>query len=169
MPEEIKPSGADLNLEKLREILFGADRRDIERRLNRLDERLDRELTQLRKAIEDAVEPIERFGREEIQSLGGRLRDQEQLRMETFRASEERAKQLVEELRTHTLEQIKLVADQFRRREDAFTTAIKKAIRELDLRKMDRAALAGLLSETAVNVTREPIEVEEAEEKEKHH
>ena len=165
-----EPSDPNLDLEKLREVLFGAVRRDLERRLVLLEERLGRELAQLRAEIEDAVAPIERFGREEIQALGTRLRDQDQLRVDAIRASEDRAKQLVDELRVHALEEIKLAMDQARRREDAFTTGMRKAIRELDTRKVDRTALAGLLSETAVHVGREPHpESSEDEHKGRHH
>jgi hypothetical protein len=143
------------DLENLREILFGGQRREFDERLRRLEEQLTTETAELRAEIKSALEPIESYGREEIRALNDRLREQESLRISDIHATEERANQRMEELRSHLEERTKLLSDELRRKEEMLAGATRKAIKELELRKVDRDALAGLLSQTALHVGRE--------------
>jgi hypothetical protein len=143
---------AEANIEKIREILFGAQAREITARFAELRAALEREVAALHAELKAAVEPIDRYSRHEVEALNTRLGEQERLRVEAMRASEERTGQRLDELRAHLEERARLLQDDLRRKEEALAAATRRAIKELDLRKVDRNALAGLLAQTAVNV-----------------
>jgi hypothetical protein len=62
------------NLDKIRDILFGAQMRDYERRFFRLEERVTKEAHEAREDIRRRFDTLESFIKQELTALGDRLR-----------------------------------------------------------------------------------------------
>lgn len=159
------------NLEKIRDILFGAQVHDFEKRFARLEERLLKETSDARAETKKRFETLENFIKKEIESLGDRLKAEHEERSEsakeiskelrdTSRTLDKRIAQLDEvttksqrELRQQVLDQSKALTEEIRVRNKETTTTLSKEIAELRTGKTDRAALAGLLTDLAVRLT----------------
>ncbi|HEY6066029.1 MAG TPA: hypothetical protein VIY96_07715 [Thermoanaerobaculia bacterium] len=159
------------NLEKIRDILFGAQVHDFEKRFARLEERLMKETSDARAETKKRFDALESFIRKEIESLGDRLKSEQEERAEagkeisrelrdTARNLDKRIAQLDElttknqrELRQQVLDQSKALTEEIRLRNRETTTALTKEITELRTAKTDRAALAGMLTDVAVRLT----------------
>ena len=159
------------NLEKIRDILFGAQVHDFEKRFARLEERLMKETNDARAETRKRFESLESFIKKEIESLGERLKAEHEERSEagkeisrelrdTARNLDKRIAQLDElttknqrELRQQVLDQSKALTEEIRVRNRETTTALTKEITVLRTAKADRAALAGMLTDVAVRLT----------------
>src|SRR5262245_50545509 len=71
------------NLEKIREILFGAQMREYDRRFARLEERLLKEASEAREDSRRRFETLEHFIKQEVAALGERLRAENQQRSQS--------------------------------------------------------------------------------------
>jgi hypothetical protein len=159
------------NLEKIRDILFGAQVHDFEKRFARLEERLMKETSDARAETKKRFDSLESFIKKEIESLGERLKAEHEERSEagkeisrelrdTARNLDKRIAQLDElttksqrELRQQVLDQSKALTEEIRLRNRETTTVLTKEITELRTAKTDRAALAGMLTDVAVRLT----------------
>ena len=117
--------GGGGNLDKIKDLLFGDQVRESERRLNRLEERLMKGYTELKEDTRRRFESLELFVKTEIESLTERLRAEQTARdeslgdlsealRETVKSFEKKAVQLDEqtsraqrELRQQIMEQSK--------------------------------------------------------------
>lgn len=167
---EVEAAGGG-NLEKIRDILFGAQVSDFEKRFARLEERLLKETTDARAETKKRFETLESFIKKEIESLGDRLKAEHEERSESVKElarelrdsarnlekrisqSDEQATKSQRELRQQILDQSKSLTEEIRTRNRETTAALSKEIAELRAAKTDRAALAGLLTDLAVKLT----------------
>src|SRR5262245_38466407 len=78
------------NLDKVRDILFGSQMRDVERRFARLEERLIKETQDLKDDVKRRLEALENFARKESESLADQLRGERTERLESARTLERR-------------------------------------------------------------------------------
>src|SRR5688572_17665532 len=76
--------GGGGNLDKVRELLFGDQMRDSERRLNRLEERLLKGHAELQADMRRRLESLEGFVQKEVESLTERLKSEQTTREETL-------------------------------------------------------------------------------------
>lgn len=175
--KESAPAGGDKaggqNLEKIRDILFGAQVDDFEKKFARLEDRLLKETAESRAETKKRFDSLESFIRKEVESLAERLRGEQEERMdagkdlsrelrETAKALEKKLAGLDEqttrsqrELRQQILDQSKALTEEIRTRIRESATALSKEIKELRAEKTDRTALAGLFTEAAMRLTNE--------------
>jgi hypothetical protein len=73
-------SAAGGNLEKVRDLLFGGQMRDYDRKFARLEERLAKETTELREDVKKRIAALETYMKAEIASLSDRLRAEQDAR-----------------------------------------------------------------------------------------
>jgi DNA repair exonuclease SbcCD ATPase subunit len=171
------PGGADgqggENLDKVREILFGSQARDYEKRFARLEERLLRETAEAREEVRRRSEALESYVRGEFESLTDRLKSERSERSEAVKELSRELKDLTKaferkvaqlddqavknqrELRQQILDQSKTLADDIRRRAEELTAALQRESAELRGEKADRAALAALFTEMALRLNQE--------------
>ncbi|MDR2452234.1 MAG: hypothetical protein LBE85_10840 [Candidatus Accumulibacter sp.] len=92
------------SMEQVRELLFGAQLKDMETRFQRQEERFQREITDTRNTLKTRLDSLENFMKSEIASLLHRLKDEQNERGEIVKAEQrERAEavaQLVKDLAT---------------------------------------------------------------------
>ena len=166
----VEAAGAG-NLEKIRDILFGAQVHDFEKRFARLEERLLKETADARAETKKRFDALEAFIKKEVESLSDRIKTEQSERTEAgkeiSRELREAAKGLEKklaqlddvtsrsqrELRQQILDQSKALTDEIRTRVRESSAALSKELKELRSEKTDRSALAGLFTEAAVRLS----------------
>jgi DNA anti-recombination protein RmuC len=170
MPPVGEELGGGGNIDKIREILFGIQMRDYEKRFARLEERLLKESSDLREDTKRRFDSLELYIKHEMEALTDRLTTEQNARTEaleqlsagvkdTFRAFDKRAGQMDEqsaknqrELRQHLLEQSKNLGDEIRQKHGELLAALEREALELRTDKTDRSALAALFTELAMRL-----------------
>ena len=163
------------NLDQVREILFGAQSRGVDKRLARLEEELPKRVAEMREELKRGIATLEAYARHEIDSLNERLRSEGKERSagddelgarleETGKVLRKEIVQLDErgtaaqrDLRQHLLDQTKRLDDEIQRRSDDLAAALARAVEELRNEKADRKAVAGVLHEVAMRLTDESL------------
>lgn len=158
------------NVDKIRDILFGAQMRDYNRRFARLEETVERSLADLRSDVDGRLQALETFTRSELTALDERLRaegaartdDSRRLTRElesTERALQQRLGELgdrtsraEQSLRQQLLELTRSLRGELREQHGNLTRDLDSAIETLTSDKVDRAGLAGLFSEIALRL-----------------
>jgi ketosteroid isomerase-like protein len=166
------PGGA-ASLEKVRDILFGHQMREVDRRFARLEERIAKDSRDLKDEIKRRLDACEQFVKGETESLSGQLRTEQAERADsdakqareladTARAFERRTSTLDDqqsrnqrEIRQQLLEQHQRLSDDLRQKVDEVLAALAREADELRHDKTDRQALAALLKEMAMRLTDE--------------
>jgi uncharacterized phage infection (PIP) family protein YhgE len=161
------------NLDKVRDILFGSQMRDYDRRFTRLEERLLKEVADARDDARRRFDQIENFMKQEVAALGDRLRSEnaqrgqatEDITRELRDTSktihqkltqlDDQAAQANRELRQQLLDQSKSLSDEIRQKYEELAAALTREARELRSDKADRSALANLFTELAMRLNNE--------------
>jgi hypothetical protein len=161
------------NLDKVRDILFGSQMRDYDRRFARLEERMLKEISDTREDARRRFDQIENFFKQEIAALGERLRSENAQRAQateditrelrdTSKTVNQRLNQLDEqaaqanrELRQQMMEQSKTLSDDIRQKCEELAAALTREARELRSDKADRSALSSLFTELAMRLNNE--------------
>jgi hypothetical protein len=161
------------SIDKVRDLLFGGQLRELDRRFARLEERLVKETNQLRQDMQTRLDALEAYARRESDSLSDQIRAEHQDRVdahdnlarelkETAKSQERRSSTLDEqtskaqrELRQQMLEQHQRLSDEIRRRTDDLLATLTRESQALRTDKTDRSTLAALLNEMAMRLTDE--------------
>ena len=169
--ETVRPEGG--NLDKIRDILFGPQARDYERRLARLEERLVKEATDLREDLRTRYDALELYIKKEVAALGDRVKTEQNERAEAGRKFsydlkemsehfEKKTTQLAEhaslhqrELREQILERFRALSDEIRQKSTELSATLERHMQELRAEKTDRTALAALFAEVAMRLSNE--------------
>lgn len=167
-PEQLAVEGG--SVDKIRDILFGSQMRDYDKRFARLEERLLKESADLRDETRRSFDTLESFIRSELSSLSERVKSDANRRdelneamslhlQETAKTMERKLGQLDDhsaqaqrELRQQLLSQSKDLSDEIRRKYDELVAALDREASELRHDKTDRAALADLFTELAMRL-----------------
>ena len=158
------------SVDKIRDILFGAQMREYDRRFTRLEERLLKEASDLREETRQHFDTLESFIKSEFAALSDRLKTENRQRdemgaemntrlQESAKALERKLMQLDEltaqnqrALRQQMLEQAKTMNDELRRKYEELGSVIAREADSLRHDKTDRAALADLFTEVAMRL-----------------
>jgi hypothetical protein len=162
---------AGANIDNIRDILFGAQMRQYDRRFQRLEELLTKECADIREDLKRRLEAIAADTRTELGALRERLAAESEergsaaadlgqritdlsadLRSRTARL-EESFGQGLKELRQGLAEQGRSLGDDIRGRNEALSARLGSGLEGLRLDKVDRAELGALLNEVAVRLT----------------
>ncbi|MEZ5307849.1 MAG: hypothetical protein R2684_11955 [Pyrinomonadaceae bacterium] len=167
----VDPIADDDNIDKVRDILFGVQVREFERRFSKLEEKFSKELENLREDTASRLLKLEEFMSKEISSLQERIYEEQDSRTDSLKAVtadlqntahalEKQISKLGEkttknesEIRTQLLDQSKTLTDTIQKKQDDIMTALEKESKELRDDKTDRAALADLFKEMAMRLT----------------
>ena len=165
-----EPDGT-ASLEKVRDLLFGVQMRDYDRKFARLEERLLKETGELREDVKKRLTSIEQLLAREVESLNERLTAEHDDRTgsaanlsrqleESARTFEKRTAQIddqlarnTRELRQQIHEQHQHLSDELKQKADEILERLARESQELRTDKTDRASLAALLTEMAMRLT----------------
>jgi NTP pyrophosphatase (non-canonical NTP hydrolase) len=173
-PADPKTAGTDEaggNIDKVRDILFGGQMRETDRRFARLEERLMQETAELRDEVRKRLTALEQFVKQEAASLADRIKAEHDDRTdatkdlsrearESAKAFEKKTGQLDDhigkvqrELRQQLLELQQRLADDVRQKVEDVMARVGQQTDILRSDKADRATLAALLTEMAMRLT----------------
>lgn len=173
-PEEKNAVNGELregaNVDKIRDILFGSNMREYEKRFARLEEKLSKSSDALREDLKKKFDTLETYVREEIESLGQRLKAEKGERIEAlkeltretrdnFKSVEKKLSQFEEqlastqgELRGKILDQSKALGNQIQKSREEMEAALDSEAERLRNDKTDRAMLADLFTELSLRL-----------------
>ena len=158
------------NIDKIREILFGGNMREYDRRFSRVEEQLVKESFELREDTRKRFEALEAFIKAELTALTERLQAEQRTRddavsglwrgvQESSQAlsaklgeAQEQTARAHSELRQQILSQSKDLNEEMRRKQDDVMTLIQREVADLNHGKTDRSTLATLLTEMAMRL-----------------
>jgi len=158
------------NVDKIRDILFGSNMREYEKRFARLEERLTKSSDALRDDLKKRFDTLESYVREEMESNNQRLKAEKAERNEglkeltrdtrdSAKSLEKKLSQLEEQLsstqadlRARILDQSKALSNQIQKLKDELETALEHEAETLRTDKTDRLMLADLFTELSMRL-----------------
>lgn len=183
-PNGAEPKAGDASaasIDKVRDILFGGQVREFDRRFSRLEERLLKETSDLKDHLKARLEALEKFTRKETDSLADQVKAEKADRVDshstlarelkdTAKSLEKRTAALDDqqsrsqrELRQQILEQSQKLSDDIRKRIDDVLVRLASEAQQLRTDKADRATVAALLTEMALRLTGDDLPDEDVE------
>lgn len=172
-PEKSSAKSSGESLDKVRDILFGSQAREYEKRFARLEERLIKEASDLREDLKKRFDTLEVYIKREVESLTDRLKAEHDERAEsaqelsnviraTSQSFDKKTSQIdhllttsQRELRDQLLDQSKTLSDEIQQKHEQMASHLERATAELRDEKTDRAALASLFMEVAMRLNNE--------------
>jgi hypothetical protein len=169
----VADGGAPGNIDKIRDIIFGAHIQEYDRQFARLESRIAKETEDTKAEIARRVDTLENFIRNELQILGDRFAAEREERKTAVRslstqltesaaAAECRTVQLQDQtaeanraIRHQVLELSTNLSEQVRKKHQELLAVVEHRFQELRQSKTDRAALAGILGEMAMRINAE--------------
>jgi uncharacterized membrane-anchored protein YjiN (DUF445 family) len=161
------------NLDKIREILFGGQTRDYEKRFRRLEERLSQENVQLRDELLQRVKSLEDLLMSETESLTEKMKLERQERYEAnqdfirelntlkteinnrFVQLDEQVSKDIKQLRQQFQSQLQELIVQLRQQKDNLTSLIRQEVAQLKEEKLARSDLAAFFTEFALRLNKD--------------
>jgi Skp family chaperone for outer membrane proteins len=158
------------NVDKIRDILFGSQMRDYEKRFARFEERLLKETADLREDMKRRIASLEAYVKNEVEALSDRLKSEQTERVDAVKEAarefkentkgwEKKAGQLEDQaaksqrdLRQHILEESKRLSEEIEQKHGDVSTSLKRESQELRSILADRLALADLFAEMALRL-----------------
>ncbi len=153
------------NLEKIRDILFGAQVRDHDRRFSALEQNLVKEAAALRAELTKRFDALEAFMQQEVAVLSGRLQHEQEVRGDALQhlvrdltslgaVVERKTTDLAQQtdqsertLRQEVLDHVTALKETIRSTQDQLSDSLNRSVEDLRHTKTDRTALAELLAE----------------------
>jgi len=164
-------AGGAASIDKVRDILFGNQVREFDRRFARLEDRIVKEAGDLKEEVRSRLAALEQYTKTEVESLADHIKTEYNARVEAYDAVSREIKETAaalerrattmddqlaksqRELRQQILEQNQRLTDEIRRKIDEVLARLSHESRELRNDKTDRATLAALLNEMAMRLT----------------
>ena len=161
------------NLDKIRDILFGAQTRDYERKLATIEDRLAKESADLRNDLKRRFDSLELYIKKEVEAITERVKSEQTGRVDSLKelsselkdlakGIEKKTSQLEEQtskaqrdLRQQLLDQSKNLSEEIQEHHKALSAAQDQAVQQLRTEKTDRAALAALFMEASMRLNNE--------------
>jgi DNA-directed RNA polymerase subunit F len=181
-PELSTADGAgDSNIDQLREIIFGGQLREYERRFARMEAGVAKELADVREEVRARCTALEKHLRDELESVMIELRTVQQSRaaeerrlsqsiLDAAKGAEDRIAALADlvtrenrDLRAQLREQTKAITDDVQRRHADLLALSERSAAELRDGKAGRTDLSALLMEVALRLRGESVIPESAE------
>jgi DNA anti-recombination protein RmuC len=160
--------GGSGNLDKVRDLLFGNQVRDFEKRFSRLEERLVKESSTLRDDLKKRLDSLETYVMQEVESLNENIKAEQIERDEAVKEIEQNYKDITKslekkitqldeqsnqkqrELRQQILDQSKGLDDEMRQKYEAILSVIERETQEIRNDKTNRSTLAALFTQMAM-------------------
>jgi len=168
IPNDAAETGS---MEKIRDILFGNQMRDYERRFSRMEEQMAQAMLEMRQENQKRLEALEFYFKEELAALKDRIKaesDQrgdgdKKLNEELQKAStstakaitkvEEKLSERATELRQQILQQSKQLSAEIQAKNEQAAHELKKTADDLEETKINRSTLAEYLIEMAMRLS----------------
>lgn len=159
------------NMDKIRDILFGNQARDYEKRFAAMETRVARETSDLKQELLKRIDALEGYIKQEIKDINERIKNEsgersdadesihhdmkdgfERLSKKLLIEEENLAKKSTE-LREQILEQSKTLSDDILSKHEQASGQLRQAAKELDETKVNRSDLSGFFLEIAMRLS----------------
>lgn len=158
------------NVNKIRDIIFGANMREYEERFNQLDEELGNQIKRLRDDTDKRMDKFEDYVKSELSKLGEKLTTEKRERIDEEKSIgndmsslENRLTQAIgdvdaqlahdaQEIRDNLRSQVKELMDSMRQLQDELSENLNKQSGALRDAKVDRAGLSDMFTELAMRL-----------------
>jgi chromosome segregation ATPase len=160
--------GADaVGVDKIRDLLFGNQMQDYDRRFSKLEERFLQRFKDIEAETARTLSAHDSNSKKQVDSLAGQLREEKDLRADAdkeiersqreqvqslekrLRGLSDQVGQLERDLTDRLTHEVQSLHDEIKRRNDDMQRAMEKMFAELSNVKTDRNLLAGLFVEVA--------------------
>ena len=159
------------SVDKIRDIIFGNQMRDYNKRFANLEDRILKEIKDLRDETKNRLDTMQSYIQKEIDSLSDRLNAEQKLRTESFekvtnefKAETKSISESIEllanqqsqdarDLRQQLLEQSKSFSNEIIKKHEESSSALDRSFQELRADKVERSTFAELLMEMAVRMS----------------
>jgi DNA anti-recombination protein RmuC len=163
-------AGTGSNVDKIREILFGNQMVDYEKRFKHLEMRFNRDNVHLRDDMTQRIQALEELLKADINSLEDRAKQESQDRhaaqqdiMQEIRQMkkelttrlsqlDDQFNQELKQLRQHLHVKFQEVAQQMRQQHEQLLSLMKQEVTQLQVDKVNRADLAAIFTEMALHL-----------------
>jgi DNA repair exonuclease SbcCD ATPase subunit len=171
-PEKTEAPAEEVqNIDKIRDILFGVQVRDFERRFSKLEERFNNEINDAREETARKLNELEEFINREISSLMEKISVEEQSRQhdvkkltdelnDTSHDFEKKISKMGDQtaknesdIRQKILDQSKSLTDEMKKRQEEMLTKLEREANQLSEDKADRTVMAEIFTEMAMRLT----------------
>ncbi len=169
--KETPETPEDGNIDKIRDILFGSQSRDFDRRFSRMEERLASDINETRDDVRKRLESLEEYIKSEIKSLTERLSSEQNSRADAVKSLSDDLKDLSHnfdkkvtnineqtaksesEFRQQMLTQSRNLSDEIQKKHNESLGSLNREAENIRDEKTDRTALAELFTEMAMRLT----------------
>lgn len=159
------------NLNRVRDILFGAEMREYEKKFSRLEERLLKVSSELKDEVRRSLDSLEGYVKQEVESILEQIKTERNERVdatdnltrelrEAEKSLERKVSQVDDQsaknyrdLRQQLLDQSKSLTDEIRQKSTELTEKMSQFVQDLRTTKTDRYALASLFTEVALQLS----------------
>jgi seryl-tRNA synthetase len=170
-PKLVAAEDSNGNIDKVRDILFGTQMRDTDRRFAKLEERVAQDTHDLKEEVRKRLAALEQFVKHEAESLADRIKTEHDERTDATKELAREAREQVKafekktgalddqigraqrELRQQLLDLQQRMTDEIRQRMDDVLARLAQEAGELRHDKADRTTLAALFTEMAMRLT----------------
>ncbi len=169
------------NLDRVRDILFGGQMRDLDRRFAKVEERLSKETADLKEDVRKRLSALEEFARTETETLVQRITTEHNDRTEsiavvsrdlqTTSTAADKKIGVVNDQLSHAQRELRgqirdvhqRLTDELREKMETVLARLNHEAEDLRTDKADRATIAALFNEMAMRLTHEPPATSEQE------
>ncbi len=169
------PGGGE-NIEQIRHLLFGPQVKGLEKKITELDDRLARNMNEMRDDLEARLDTLESFFKSELSSQIDSLDTERFERIEVVKQltsevrddaskQDQRAEQIeraleknMRELRENILEQVKLLGEEIAKKHQLGSEELQKGMTVLREELVDRSFLSSLFTESALRLSESLME-----------
>ncbi len=159
------------NMDKIRDILFGHQARDYDKRFAGLEQQLTQEAAELKLALIKRLDALETYVKQELRDINDRINSESSARADADTrlnqdlkdAADSLTKKLARdeeglvkkstELRDQILDQSKQLSTEITAKYDQTAANLKKTAQELDDTKVNRSDLSGFFLELAMRLS----------------
>ena len=173
LPDSAQETTGAQSVDKIREIIFGNQMQDYDRRFARMEDGLQKKLTELHETTNKRLDSLETFIKKEVEALSDRIKNEQSMRntaakklskefkdatrliSKSVEQLEEKQSKDTRELRQQLLDAAKDLSSDIIAKQEAASKALKQAFNELNEDKVARTTLSELLMELAVRTSNE--------------
>jgi len=159
------------NMDKIRDILFGNQAKDYEKRFVSMENRLAQEASELKEELIKRIDALEVYIKQEIKDINSRIKNESNERSDSHKIIQSELKQGVEslnkklileeenlakkstELRDQILDQSKQLSGEILFKYDHASKNLKQTAQHLDDAKVNRSDLSGFFLELAMRLS----------------
>ncbi len=170
-PEVMEPDTA--NMDKIRDLLFGAQMKNLDKKLSQMNEHFSQEIYEAKAEFKSRLDSFETYVKGELQSLFERLENEQRERgnalaeiatdlKSSAAALDKKIQQLdnsqekqARELRQQLLDQAKSLSDDIRTKHDEAQTALRKTASGIRHDMVERGVLSSMLTDVALRLNNE--------------